>query len=149
MTYLAAVNRDDRASQVTIPLAELGLANGRQVISFERVLDAAAFVNGDLKVEMQGQSLRFFVLRDTPGSVWGSRRTRESAEGGVVTVDVDASPLETGGRVLVFAPGSTVQVDAAAFEIDSAAAQSQRVSLGTGDAAQIRIVPAQAALSSR
>ena len=119
------------------------------MLSFEPELDAAAFVNGDLKVEMQGQSLRFFVLRDTPGSVWGSRRTRDSAEGGIVTIEIDASPLETGGRVLVFAPASTLEVDGAVFEIDNTAAQFQRVSLGTGDAAQIRIVPAQAALSSR
>jgi hypothetical protein len=81
-------------------------------------------------------------LRDTPGAVWGSRRTTEADDGAVTTISVGPSPLESGGRVMVYVPGSVVEVDGSGYSIDTTEARFQRVSLESGAAAEIRIVPA-------
>jgi len=142
VTYLGLINREDQDREFTVPLSELGLDNGRQVIAYDPDQDEASFVNGKLTVDMLAGSFRLIILRDTPGPVWGTRRTSESTDGGVTTIDVEASPLESGGTVMVYAPASRIEVDSPGYSIDTEEAQFQRISLRTGEATQVRIVPA-------
>lgn len=141
VTYLGVLNRDEDPRDLSIPLKELGLANGRPVIAYEPEADAAEFVDDSLFVSLAPETFRFYVLRDTAGPVWGSRSITEGTDGGAATIEVGASPLESGGRVMVYAPASRLEVESAGYSIDSEDAQFQRVAFDSGDPARIRIVP--------
>ncbi len=110
VTYLGLVNRGDDDKIVEVPLKDMGMDSGRRAIAYDPEEDSSTLVDSSLLASLAPQSFRLYVLRDTPGPVWGSRRLDVSNSGNSVVVNAAPSPMPDGGRVLVYAPAAKLQV---------------------------------------
>ncbi len=141
-TYLGVINRDGEPKSVQVALGELGLGGSRPVLVYQPEIDTAKEMTGSvLTVDMAAASFRLYVLRDTPGVVWGSRRTTLQSTGGGQAIVATPSPRDTGGRLLVYAPGMALRAEPDAGASITPESDFYRVTLTDPGAATVYLTP--------